>query len=257
MKGPRKIFQGQELAGIPASGWNGFVDTYHKVAQWPATGNGSGQATADDRSVIVLLVNGSGSDVPQGGVLKLATPVATPTDRAEVVLEGLAFNGDTPGADDPNQHIAIACEPIADEGVGYGFIPNATWAKVNVSDAGHKFAKPKASVAELESGGSGYPIIWKESGTGAGKWAVVSLVKSSTMNVIHGQAVGAVSGGGFDIDHIELKNGIDPREDTGDDTETVEVENPFGWDIDDNGLVRAEQADDGTWIAVQVKCPAE
>jgi hypothetical protein len=76
------------------------------------------------------------------------------------------------------------------------------------------------------------------------------------MSVIHGQSVGAVSGGAITIDNIELMNGVDPREDTSSTAETVEVENPFGWDIDDNGLVRAEQASDGTWIAVQAECPA-
>jgi hypothetical protein len=81
--------------------------------------------------------------------------------------------------------------------------------------------------------------------------------KGGTVNIIHGLAVGAVSGGStFNIDNIEVRNGVDPREDPEDAAEAVEVLNPFGWHIDDNGLVRAEQADDGTWDAVQAACPA-
>lgn len=78
----------------------------------------------------------------------------------------------------------------------------------------------------------------------------------NVINIIHGQAVGAVNGGNFSIDHILVRNGADPRDDTDDPLEAVLVDNPFGFVIADNGLVRAEQGDDGVWDAVQAVCPA-
>lgn len=72
------------------------------------------------------------------------------------------------------------------------------------------------------------------------------------LNIVHGQAVGAVAtdDATFDIDQIELMNGAMPSGVTESSADTIEVANPFALSIRDNELVRAEQADDGTWIAV-------
>lgn len=185
MAGPKKINKGQRLGGIPADGWNAFVDTSHKVDQLRT--QQQGQASSDRGGPVYCFIrNDSGSDVPNGGVLALGAPVTVPATRAEVVLEGLAFVGELPVADAPTQHVAISIEPIADGAFGYGIIPGAVWAKVNVSDDGHLFAQPKASVSELRSHASqGFPIIWKESGTGAGKWAVISLSKASDVVTVY------------------------------------------------------------------------
>lgn len=258
MSNLKRLQQGASLQQIPGRTWNALVAGEERDRQkGPQINKGPEGGDAGDvpSPVRVGLYNDSGGDVPAGGVLKLSSPLNEPANDIATIFDNLAFVCDVPAANE--QHVAICSEPIPDGAMGHGVIPGAAWAKVNVGDADHTYAKPKASTAELESDGSaGFPIIWKESGTGAGRWAVVSLSKPGGVNIIHGQAVGAVSGGTFDIDNIELKNGVDPRSDTSSTTETVEVENPFGWDIDDNGLVRAEQADDGTWIAVQAQCPA-
>lgn len=175
MPGPRKINKGTRLSGIPADGWNGFVDTHRIVSQMRPPTNGAAQIAADDRAIVVTLQNDSEGDVPRGGVLKLGAPIVEPSTRAAVVLEGILFGGDTPEADNNEQQIGIALAPVADGEVGPFAVVGVVWAKLNITDEAHTFAKPKASTAELESSAStGFPVIWKEAGTGS-KWAVVSL----------------------------------------------------------------------------------
>lgn len=183
MAGPRKINKGQRLRALPADSWNAFVDTHNIVAQMRGKTNGTGQTTADDRSIVVTLRNDSGEQVPLGGVLRLGSPLTTPSTRAEVVLEGLLFSGVTPLASG-DQAVGFALAPVPNGDSGPFVIPGATWVQVSVTNAGHKFAKPKASVAELQSDdSSGYPFVWKESGTGGGKWSVISLVRDFAVTV--------------------------------------------------------------------------
>lgn len=71
-----------------------------------------------------------------------------------------------------------------------------------------------------------------------------------------GLATAAVTGGTFSIDNIELVCGSDPRSNPASSAETLSVANPFGWNIDNNGQVKAVKKADGTWIADQAECPA-
>lgn len=170
---------GEKANQIPGRTWNRLVDGEERDSRRgpPSVRGPEGGSEGENPSPArVLLKNDSGSDAPTGGVLKLTGVVHEPAVEIGCEYSGPIFTGDTPAANE--QHVAILSEPIADGFLGWGVIPNAAWAKVNVSDAGHTYAKPKASVDELESdAGTGFPIIWKESGTGAGKWAVVSLSK--------------------------------------------------------------------------------
>ena len=74
-------------------------------------------------------------------------------------------------------------------------------------------------------------------------------------HMVLGLATAAVTGAAFTIDNIELVCGSDPRTDPTDATETLSVENPFGWDIDNNGQVLAVKKANGDWIAKQAECP--
>jgi hypothetical protein len=47
--------------------------------------------------------------------------------------------------------------------------------KLEVRNTADATAGPKASTSELQSGGNGAAIIYKESGTGANKWALVRI----------------------------------------------------------------------------------
>lgn len=86
----------------------------------------------------------------------------------------------------------------------------------------------------------------------AGAWQTEPLKSHMVM----GLATAAVTGAAFSIDNIELVCGSDPRTEPSDAAETLSVENPFAWDIDDNGTVLAAKKANGDWIAIQAKCPA-
>ena len=202
--------------------------------------------------------NASGAAVGRYGILGVSGVIITKTD-AEKTFWGPELQ--VTGVKPKKEHAGCTAHclgPIDDGKIGQAIIPNAIQCQVDVVTATHRFASIiDDDVLKLRSGATGqFPMIPAETGTGV-KWAIVFLVGvGGGMNIIHGRSVGAVSGGTITLDSIEVKNGVDPRDDPNSATETVEVDNPFEWDIDDNGLVRAEQEDDGPWTAVQAKCPA-
>jgi hypothetical protein len=81
-------------------------------------------------------------------------------------------------------------------------------------------------------------------------------VKVKMQNAVLGLTTASVSGGTFSIDNIELVSGIDPRTDVTSSAETLSITNPFGFNADNNGHAYAVQKDDGTWVAIQMECPA-
>lgn len=81
-------------------------------------------------------------------------------------------------------------------GVGWAAFGGLSWARVNVTDAGHGFAKPidnisaKMESSELETD---FPILWKDTGTGD-MWAMVLLIAGTgaVSNVV--RAKGTLAG---------------------------------------------------------------
>lgn len=187
--GDLKKFQiGESVGEFPARTWNALVRGEERDRARAAEFAARLDSIESWSSVRVLVRNDSGSLVPAGGVLKLSGVLVEPSDQPSTVFDGPMFTGATPTAAAPDQHLAVMIEPTKDKYAGYGIVPGAVWAKVNVSNVAHQFAQPKAAVDELESSdSSGYPIIWKEGGAGAGKWAVVALQRPSRGNVLYAQ----------------------------------------------------------------------
>lgn len=204
----KQFYVGEPVTEFPAGTWNQLVRGEMRdraKGETPALFPGIEPWSA----VKAYITNTSDDPVPVGGVLKISSVLVTPTTNSQTVFDGLQFVGETPSASDPDQHIVVLIEPVKVNRAGWGVIPNATWAKVNVSDAGHNFAQPKASVDELESSGTvGYPVIWKESGTGAGKWAVVSLCKSSSATLIIGLVTSTIAVASMDGTAKTITKGI-------------------------------------------------
>ena len=69
----------------------------------------------------------------------------------------------------------VPVEPIAPSGIGFAAVDGVVPVKIDIVSADHKFATAKdGTLGELKSASSGTAeILWKESGTGAGKWALV------------------------------------------------------------------------------------
>lgn len=130
--------------------------------------------------------------VPQWGILAI-TGVATTSYQEMPVL-----TGGTPT--DTTTAWCVAVEPIAGGKIGRVAVGGAVVCKIEVSSAGDKFAACKASSAELKSGSKGEGLIlWNESGTGSGKWAIVRLASSSAESgggaVLRGTFTGALPKG--------------------------------------------------------------
>jgi hypothetical protein len=175
MSDPQPIHVGEVLRGIRAADHNGFYETWRKVNQLPPSATNGRQSTTSNRLVVSVFNEGVAINT-EFPVLKLTSPVFTPTDRANVIWEPIAFNGDTPDADTTIADICIVQGPIGTGlmGRGHGVISGPTYCKVEVSDAAHTHAKPTdGENTKLESGTSGAKIVWKESGTGTKKALVM------------------------------------------------------------------------------------
>jgi hypothetical protein len=175
MANPKKIQPGMRVKRFPAGTFNALVEgelrDRQANAQRPRENGGFSKS-----SIVVRLWWQGEAPLPPGSVVKLGEVIKDKiSTQPGIPLEGLQFKCEEPTSDDSEEPCAITIEPIPANGLGYAHIPQATWALVTVTDDAHEFAKI-VDGTELESNAStGFPIIWKEPGTGSGKWAVVSL----------------------------------------------------------------------------------
>jgi hypothetical protein len=94
---------------------------------------------------------------------------ATSQFEATPVLQGSTPSTST------NVLFGITVEPIANASIGMLAVDGYVQVKLEVCNTSHLSAGPKASNSELVSGGVGASIIFKESGTGVDKSALVKL----------------------------------------------------------------------------------
>jgi hypothetical protein len=126
-------------------------------------------------SLTIDVRNDSGSTILEWAVLKLSTPLVLPSDFPSDAQDSPAFSGVTPTAS--TDLVAIAHHGAATGETVRATVGGVAVCKVNVTNAGHGFASPTTSAAQLLSGATGsFPILWKETGTGS-KMAVVLLTQ--------------------------------------------------------------------------------
>lgn len=89
----------------------------------------------------------------------------------------------------------VAVEPIAAGKIGRVAVAGVVQAKINITDAGHGFATAKdGDLTQLSSAASGeVQILWKESGTGASKWAIVRFGGAAGAAIRLGKVTGTWS----------------------------------------------------------------
>lgn len=235
----RYLTPGERLAGYPADAHNAFFDTYKRVHQQGGPSNGTGQ-TSSVPTVTCLVENSTGADITADfPILKLTGTVFDYDDSEQAIYRGVAFTGGTPAADTDIGNVAVVQGPIANGAMRAAVLLGPTWCQVNVSDAAHTFAKPKASSAELASdAASGARIIWKQTGTGT-KWALVLLGgggSAEKLRLVRGQSVGAQSGATILLDNVVvLAGGLDPSD--GNPATQVRAANIFSQSYADNEWV--------------------
>jgi predicted RecA/RadA family phage recombinase len=124
----------------------------------------------------ILAKNNTTGTVRRWGVLSVAGVVFTPSgatgNATQQFQDQPVLSGGLPTG---GSSFVVAVEPIAAGSIGRVAVAGVVQAKINVTDAGHGFATAKdGDLTQLTSAASGdAQILWKESGTGAGKWAIV------------------------------------------------------------------------------------
>jgi hypothetical protein len=136
--------------------------------------------------------------VARWGVLEITGVAITPTSSsggATASFEEMpVLQGGTPSA--TTTAWCVAVEPIESGKVGRVAVGGVVQCKVEVDKADDKFVACKASTAELQTGVKGEGLIlYKESGTGSGKWALVRLGTTATTELDVVTGVTLESGG--------------------------------------------------------------
>jgi hypothetical protein len=192
MANPKKIQPGTRVKRFPAGTFNALVEGELRDRQAAHKGNPTPSGGASKSSIIVKLWWQGETPIGPGSVVKLGEPINSPTGKPWVPLQDLQFRCTTPTSADADEPFAIALEPIRAGELGYAHIPQACWALVNVTDEAHTFAKIGASTEFQSNAATGHRILWKETGPGAGKWAVVNLSAPGGSRLIAGVVIATI-----------------------------------------------------------------
>ena len=184
---PGRIEPGPLRGQISARAWNRAQDAADKVLGQSADGAAEGPSAGPPAYTGILAKNDTATVVNRWGVLSVAGVVFTPSgatgNATQQFQDQPVLSGGLPTG---GSAFVVAVEPIAAGKIGRVAVAGVVQAKVNITDAGHGFATAKdGDLTQLSSAASGeVQILWKESGTGASKWAIVRF----------GGAAGASSG---------------------------------------------------------------
>ena len=124
----------------------------------------------------ILAKNSTTGTVNRWGVLSVAGVVFTPSGATGSATQQFqdqpVLSGGLPTG---GSAFVVAVEPIAAGSIGRVAVAGVVQAKISITDAGHGFAIAKdGDLTQLTSAANGeVQILWKESGTGASKWAIV------------------------------------------------------------------------------------
>lgn len=180
----RRVTPGEKLR-VPARAWNRLMD---EIAVAPgATGDGVGQWAAP--YTVVYAKNSAGQDVPRWGAMAItgleSVPAGVDAPSTRQFEEMPILSGGVPTTSTTAWCIAV--DPIKAGQIGRVAVDGVVQCKVAVSDSTHGFVRTRASVAELESATSGDAVIlYKQSGTGSGKWALIRFSSRGGGAVVRG-----------------------------------------------------------------------
>jgi hypothetical protein len=110
-------------------------------------------------------------------VVGLGDPIIDNSANLAEFQNRFTFKGETPATDTHRGKFAILVEPIAEGKLGKAVVAGLCQVQIDVADAAHKYAEitdGDATVLTSSTSGSAQ-ILWQETGTGDGKWAIVRL----------------------------------------------------------------------------------
>ena len=196
---------------------------------------------------VVRIAWSGASDLPPGSAVKLGNVLFEPGTDVWAPYEGLAFYADEFSTGQTGEPYAVTLDQIAAKAgstyqIGSAVIPQAYWCKVDVSDAGHGYAKRPDTGTVMVSSVAGDKVLWKEAGTGE-KWAVVEVRGGDRLRALRGTWQSGTTT--LVIDNIYLlDSGLDPRAVPGDLAETLDVTNVAGDTYSSGDKVYADYNDD-------------
>lgn len=204
----KKPIVGQRLASFPGNTFAKLVDGEFRDRQ---RGELPGPPPAPDAARSPALVRlswpGTMDPLPPGRLVGLGDPLLQSDDIDEAPWRGVGFVAGVPGIDRVPL-TAITLGPLAPNGIGWGYVPGAVWAKVDVPDdllakdvgaqgyAAHDLEVAGSLFAWKEFGG--HHILWKDPGAGE-RWAIIDVATSYTWLVIQVRKDGGVSTADIDV----------------------------------------------------------
>jgi hypothetical protein len=191
----RKVQVGDPLA-IPASTFNSFIDAARdfRARQTSAT---SDPLQSFRQAGIVPIKNGSTEDRNRFDVLGISAPLFSPTDNIEEFKNRVSLTGVKPAAATHLGKFAILLEPMKDGAIGRACVSGVCPARIYIEEEWHQYADVEddqpAHLKSRPSGGA--HILWKESGAGAEKMAIVRVgTPSPDLFIVLMQNDGGVAG---------------------------------------------------------------
>lgn len=173
-----RIEKGQRLSSaISAKAWNRAQQAADVVLGVQPGASADGQSYGSAPYQWVYAKNGTGSDLARWGVMAITGVEVTPTsdetaDATKQFQQMPVLTGGTPSTSTTAWCVAV--EPIKSNSIGRVAVSGAVQVKLDVQSASDSTAGAKdGSRTELKTGSGEALILWKESGTGAGKWGLV------------------------------------------------------------------------------------
>ena len=249
-----RIEKGQRIrSAISARAWNRAQDAADLVLG-ARTGAEAGPITSTSAPYQwVYAKNGTASTVSRWGIMAITGVEVTPTSddaaAATVQFQSMpVITGGTPAATTTAWCVAI--EPITANKIGRVAVAGVVQVKLDVTSESDKSAACKASASELKTGSSGEAsILWKETGTGAGKWGLVRFGAAAS-----GVRLGTVSAtwAKGNTATVTEQNGDGTAKSP---TTTFEAKNYFATVTVASGTKRVACAKvDDTWILIAAEC---
>jgi len=173
---PGRIEKGPIRGQISARAWNRAQDAADKVLGQGADGVADGPSAGPPPYTPILAKNNTTGTVNRWGVLSVAGVVFTPSgatgNATQQFQDQPVLSGGLPTG---GSAFVVAVEPIAAGKIGRVAVAGVVQAKINVVSESDTFATAKdGDLTQLTSSSNGEAtILWKESGTGANKWAIV------------------------------------------------------------------------------------
>ncbi len=179
---------------------NAFVSAARAVAGMQTAIGARNAPPRPDAPVLVRVFNDTGDTLEQFAPAAIDEPLVTPTmvsgtvTNADEMTSTLVLKLKVPDAVYDAGNFVVMAETLADQQIGLAYADGIFLARVDIDSVDDFFADVQSSADELLTGSSGSAtILWKQSGTGTGKLAVIRM----------GSPAGAGGGGTFPLFRID------------------------------------------------------